>query len=67
METQTMENVGNVESMTEDENTLQVKKRKKGIVYLSNIPKYMSIAKIRELFSLYGKVGRMYLQLADNG
>nr|XP_034189625.1 activator of basal transcription 1-like [Osmia lignaria] len=66
MESQTMENVENMESITEDENRLQVKKRKKGIVYLSNIPKHMSIAKLRELFSLYGKVGRMYLQLAEN-
>ncbi|OAD52252.1 Activator of basal transcription 1 [Eufriesea mexicana] len=46
--------------------TSKVKKRKRGIVYLSSIPKYMNITKIRELFSIYGKVGRIYLQLAEN-
>lgn len=48
-------------------NTAKVKKRKRGIIYLSSIPKYMNIAKIRELFSAYGKVGRIYLQLTENG
>jgi len=43
------------------------KKIKRGIIYLSTIPKYMNIAMIREIFSAYGKVGRVYLQLADNG
>lgn len=46
---------------------LKTKKRKRGIVYLSSIPKYMNIAKIRELFSIYGEVGRIYFQLAENG
>lgn len=45
----------------------KVKKRKQGIVYLSSIPKYMNITKIRELFSVYGKVGRIYFQLGENG
>lgn len=43
------------------------KKVKRGIIYLSTIPKYMNIAMIREMFSAYGKVGRVYLQLAENG
>jgi len=43
------------------------KKIKRGIIYLSTIPKYMNITMIREIFSAYGKVGRVYLQLADNG
>jgi len=43
------------------------KKVKRGIIYLSTIPKYMNITMIREIFSAYGKVGRVYLQLADNG
>lgn len=42
------------------------KKVKRGIIYLSTIPKYMNIMMIREMFSAYGKVGRIYLQLADN-
>jgi len=43
------------------------KKVKRGIIYLSTIPKYMNITMIREIFSAYGKVGRVYLQLAENG
>ncbi|XP_012054373.1 PREDICTED: activator of basal transcription 1-like [Atta cephalotes] len=42
------------------------KKVKRGIIYLSTIPKYMNIMMIREMFSAYGKVGRVYLQLVDN-
>ncbi|CAG4950416.1 unnamed protein product [Parnassius apollo] len=41
---------------------LQKKTRKRGIVYLSTIPPYMNVAKIREIFSQYGEVGRIYLQ-----
>lgn len=43
------------------------KKDKRGIIYLFTIPKYMNVTLIREMFSVYGKVGRVYLQLADNG
>lgn len=43
------------------------KKIRRGIIYLSTIPKYMNVAMIRETFSIYGKVGRVYLQLVDNG
>ncbi|KYN04433.1 PREDICTED: activator of basal transcription 1-like [Cyphomyrmex costatus] len=42
------------------------KKIKRGIIYLSTIPKYMNVTMIQEIFSAYGKVGRVYLQLADN-
>lgn len=56
-----------VEEVVEPGNVSKTKKRKRGIVYLSSIPKYMNIAKIRELFSVYGKIGRIYLQLAENG
>jgi len=45
----------------------KVKNVKRGIIYLSTIPKYMNITMIREMFSAYGKVGRVYLQLVDNG
>ena len=43
------------------------KKKKRGIIYLSTIPKYMNVIKIRETFSVYGKVERVYLQLAATG
>lgn len=38
------------------------KTRKRGIIYLSTIPPYMNVAKIREIFSQYGEVKRIYLQ-----
>lgn len=38
------------------------KTKKRGIVFLSTIPPYMNVAKIREIFSKYGEVGRIYLQ-----
>ncbi|CAG9118047.1 unnamed protein product [Plutella xylostella] len=38
------------------------KTRKRGIVYLSTIPPYMNVAKVREIFSQYGDVGRIFLQ-----
>ncbi|XP_037937728.1 activator of basal transcription 1-like [Teleopsis dalmanni] len=38
------------------------KKRKKGIVYISNIPKYMNVTRMREILGEYGKIGRVYLQ-----
>lgn len=43
------------------------KKVKRGIIYLSTIPKYMNVSMLREIFLAYGKVGRVYLQLANNG
>jgi len=43
------------------------KKVKRGIIYLSTIPKYMNVTMLREIFSAYGEVGRVYLQLAENG
>lgn len=38
------------------------KTRKRGIIFLSTIPPYMNVAKIREIFSEFGDVGRIYLQ-----
>ncbi|KAK2580585.1 hypothetical protein KPH14_007707 [Odynerus spinipes] len=52
--------------MTDAEHVEIPKKKKSGIIYLSTIPKYMNITRIREIFSNYGKVGRVYLQLAEN-
>lgn len=40
---------------------------KRGIIYLSSIPPYMNVTRIREFFSEFGTVGRVYLQLADKG
>lgn len=38
---------------------------KKGIIYLSTIPPYMDVTRIREYFEEFGKVDRVYLQLGD--
>ncbi|XP_034946537.1 activator of basal transcription 1-like [Chelonus insularis] len=46
------------------ENDVKKKKKKRGIIYLSKIPKDMNVTMIRETFSKFGDVGRVYLQLA---
>ena len=54
----------------ETEETLQtedgiVKKKKEktpGVIYLSNIPKKMNVKLIREYFTNFGEVGRIYLE-----
>lgn len=38
------------------------KKRKRGIIYLSTIPKHMTVAIARDMFSQYANIGRMYFQ-----
>lgn len=43
------------------------KRRKPGIVYLSSIPPNMNVAKIREYFSRFGALDRVYLQAAEKG
>ena len=48
-------------------NLQSTKKKKRGIIYLSTIPKYMNVIKVREIFSQYGEIGRVYLQLAEHG
>ena len=39
------------------------KTTKPGIIYLSRIPQFMSVKKVREIFSQYGIVGRVFLQV----
>ena len=43
------------------------KKRNCGIVYISTLPPNMNVTKIREIFSSYGDIGRVFLQPADTG
>lgn len=38
------------------------KKKKRGIIYLSSIPKYMNVTILREMLSEYAKIGRIFLQ-----
>lgn len=54
---------GTRDSISDSENVVKKKKiRKRGIIYLSTIPPYMNVAKVREMFSQFGEVGRIYLQ-----
>jgi ESF2/ABP1 family protein len=43
------------------------RKRKSGIVYISTLPPHMNVTKVREIFSLHGDIGRVFLQPADTG
>ncbi|XP_037724937.1 ABC transporter F family member 4 [Drosophila subpulchrella] len=40
----------------------RTKKAKKGIIYISNIPKHMNVTRLRKILGEYGKIGRVYLQ-----
>lgn len=41
------------------------KKKKRGIVYVSSIPKFMTVAILREQLGRYASIGRVYLQAAE--
>ncbi|XP_037028560.1 activator of basal transcription 1-like [Bradysia coprophila] len=41
------------------------KKKKRGIVYISSIPKFMTVAILREQLGRYASIGRVYLQAAE--
>lgn len=51
-----------MESKIDIQNAVVKKPRKKGILYISSIPRYMNVAIMREMFSKYGTVGRIFLQ-----
>lgn len=44
---------------------IQKKKKKRGIVYISTIPKFMTVAILREHLGRYSSIGRVYLQAAE--
>ncbi|GBP54673.1 Pre-rRNA-processing protein esf2 [Eumeta japonica] len=56
------ENGSDVESSHGLKESIKSKTRKRGIIYLSTIPPYMNVAKIREIFGQFGDIGRVYLQ-----
>lgn len=39
-----------------------IKKKKKGIIYISSIPKHMNVAILRDMLGQYAQVGRIFLQ-----
>lgn len=43
------------------------KRRKPGIIYLSIIPPNMNVADVRDYFSNFGEVDRMFLQAGNEG
>lgn len=43
----------------------QIKKKKHGIIYISSIPKYMTVSILREFLTEHADVGRIYLQAAS--
>lgn len=46
----------------EDGKPRRIKKFKKGIIYVSNLPKHMNVTRIRETLGAYGDLGRVFLQ-----
>lgn len=40
----------------------QPKKRKRGIIYISSIPKHMNVMILREMLDQYAKIDRVFLQ-----
>lgn len=45
-----------------DSDEKPLKKKKRGIIYISSIPKYMNVTILREMLSQYAKIGRIFLQ-----
>ena len=51
-----------VDGMEETRSTGKTKETNPGVVYMSRLPPFMKPAKIRNIFSQYGEVGRLFLQ-----
>mgnify|MGYP000869500098 CR=1 FL=1 len=43
------------------------KQNKKGIIYLSTLPKTMNVTRLREIMENFGEVGRIFLQPQKTG
>lgn len=39
-----------------------LKKKKPGIIYLGSLPPYMNVTKVKDIFSKFGTLGRIFLQ-----
>ena len=50
------------DGMEETRSTRKTKETNPGVVYMSRLPPFMKPAKIRNIFSQYGEVGRLFLQ-----
>lgn len=49
-------------SELDDGKPRRIKQFKKGIIYVSNLPKHMNVIRIREILGHYGDLGRVFLQ-----
>merc|ERR1739838_675975 len=56
------ENIQDIEDDESQEIEENVKRRKPGIIYLSSIPPNMDVSQIRQYFSEYGQLNRVFLQ-----
>ena len=65
-------NAGDVNVLEADSELSKITTKKKekykkpGIIYLSRIPTYMNVKKIRHIFEKYGEIGRVFLQPDGN-
>lgn len=50
-----------MQSIADDEEPVK-KKKKRGIIYISSIPKHMTVMILREMLNQYAKIGRVFLQ-----
>ena len=50
------------EAASQPRSSRKTKKTTPGVVYMSRLPPFMKPAKIRNIFSQYGEVGRLFLQ-----
>jgi len=64
---QTSEVDENPEEPTTSTDKKQKKTRKKGIIYIGNIPQHMNVAICREFLEPFGEIGRIFLQPDKKG
>lgn len=60
-----MDDLKKDDSNSEDQEMLEAPKQKKilkkGLIYVSNLPKHMNVTRIREILGQYAEVGRVFL------
>lgn len=48
--------------VSDEEVAITKKDNKPGVIYLSRVPRNMQVKKLREILSVYGELGRVFLQ-----
>lgn len=59
---QSVEDAEEVEAGASDQEETTDKKKKKGVIYLSSIAKFMNVTILRQMLSEYAEIDRIYLQ-----